>query len=644
MSGIMGIYYLDDSPVERENLVKMVDILAHRGTDGAGIWVEGVVGFGHRMLWTTPESLIERLPLVNRTSDIVITTDCRIDNRQELISVFQFQDCPPEKITDSQLILAAYEKWGEQCPEHLLGDFAFAIWDKREQKLFCARDHFGVKPFYYYSKNEFFTFATEIKALWCVPQVPRLLNRVRVGDYLADIYEDNAITFYENIFRLPPAHSMVINQSGVQIKSYWSLDRDRELLLDSDEEYAAKFREIFAEAVRCRLRSAFPIGSMLSGGLDSSSITCMARKILSENNKQPLHTYSAVFDEVPQSDESPYIKAVLAQGGTVEHYLHADKVSPLTDLEQVLWHLDEPVFAGNLYINWNIYGIAKNQNIRIMLDGFDGDNTVSHGVGYLSELALAGRWLTLCREIQGFAKNFKFSFWQIFWQYVYNYGFNRLRKYKPFNLIHRLWQAGSKRLWRPNVQEPSRNVTLNPAFVEKIGLEQRRQNLPQGRNLPQLNQRHHHYQCLTSAVLPYTLEILDRASAGFGIELRYPFWDKRLVEFCLSIPANQKMSQGWTRAVLRRALAGLVPQEVQWRGGKGNLAPGFDSGLLKFERERLQQMLTKDPNLIEEYINKKVVAEACQKFISQQSNDDDATVTWKALDLSLWLKYTGLNS
>ncbi len=644
MSGIMGIYHLDDSPVERENLVKMVDILAHRGPDGADIWIEGAVGFGHRMLWTTPESLIEKLPLVNRTGDVTITADCRIDNREELISIFQFDDCPPEKITDSQLILAAYEKWGEQCPEHLLGDFAFAIWDKREQKLFCARDHFGVKPFYYY-KNEFFTFATEIKALLCVPGVPRVLNPVRIGDYLADIYEDNAITFYQNILRLPPAHSMVVNQLGVQIKSYWSLDRDRELLLDSDEEYAAKFREIFAEAVHCRLRSAFPVGSMLSGGLDSSSITCMARKILTENNKQALHTYSAVFDDVPESDESPYIKAVEAQGGTVGHYLHADQVSPLTDLEQVLWHLDEPIFAGNLYINWNIYSIAKNQNIRIMLDGFDGDNTVSHGVGYLSELALAGRWLTLCWEIQGYAKNFKFSFWQILWQHFYNYGFKRLvRKYKPLNLIHKLWQAGSKRLWRTNIQAQPQNVILNSTFVEKISLEQRHQNFEQVHNLPQHNQRHHHYKCVTAGVLPYTLETLDHASAGFGIELRYPFWDKRLVEFCLSIPANQKMSQGWTRAVLRRGMAGFLPQEVQWRGGKGNLSYGFDRGLLKFERGRLEQMLTQELNLIEEYINKKTVTEACQKFISQQSHDDDATVTWKALDLSLWLNYMGFNS
>ena len=167
MSGIIGIHYLDGRPVDRENLTKMVDILAHRGPDGADIWVDGCVGLGHRMLWTTPESLIEKLPLENQRGDLVITADARIDNRDELIAALQINNRPSDKVVDSELILAAYEKWGEDCPEHLLGDFAFAIWDERRELLFCARDHFGVKPFYYYFANNTFAFGSEIKALLC---------------------------------------------------------------------------------------------------------------------------------------------------------------------------------------------------------------------------------------------------------------------------------------------------------------------------------------------------------------------------------------------------------------------------------------------------------------------------------------------
>jgi asparagine synthase (glutamine-hydrolysing) len=202
MSAIAGIFYLDRQPVERDHLSKMLDTLAHRGSDGANIWCENNVGLVHRMLWTTPESLLETLPL--EKDNLVITADARIDNRDELISALELSDLPKEKITDSDLILAAYQKWGEDCPTRLLGDFAFAIWDKREQILFCARDPMGVKPFYYYSSGNIFIFASEIKALFTSPYVPCNLNEPMVADYLAKILfngrkEDS---FYQDIVEL----------------------------------------------------------------------------------------------------------------------------------------------------------------------------------------------------------------------------------------------------------------------------------------------------------------------------------------------------------------------------------------------------------------------------------------------------------
>ena len=645
MSGIVGIHYLDERPVDRENLTKMVDILAHRGPDGADIWVDGCVGLGHRMLWTTPESLIEKLPLVNQRGDLVITADARIDNRDELIAALQINNRPADKIVDSELILAAYEKWGEDCPKHLLGDFAFAIWDERKQILFCARDHFGVKPFYYYSSNNTFVFGSEIKAIFCLPEVPRQINEVRIGDYLTSNFDDKTITFYQDILRLPPAYSLTVSHKEIHLQSYWCLDPTRELRLGSDEEYAAKFREIFTEAVRCRMRSAYKVGSMLSGGLDSSSITCTARNILSENGGEALPTFSAVFDEVPESDERNYINPVLAQGGTIKNYLHGDKISPLNDVERGLWHRGEPLFASNLYLNWGIYGIAQNQNVRVILDGFDGDNTVSHGVGYMAELALARKWFRLCQEMHGFAKNFHLSFWQLLWQYMQTYVFKRaFRKYKPLRLVSRFSQAVTKRIWHPPVKQSFWEAKLNPSFIQRINLEQHLEVLQKERNRPLPTQRHQHHQALTSGVLPYTLEILDQAAAAFAIELRYPFWDKRLVEFCLSLPANQKMNQGWTRVVMRRGMENILPKEVQWRGDKGNLAPSFDKGLLKFERERLEELLTKEPKLIEEYVNISLLDKAYQRFICRKASDDDMVIIWRTVNLSLWLKYTDVQS
>ena len=389
MSGIIAVYHLDGRPVCRENLVHMNSILAHRGPDGADTWSEEVVGLGHRMLWTTPESLHERLPVVNANGDIVLTADARIDNRDELIAAVGFSEDPTERISDSALILAAYQKWGERCPERLLGDFAFVIWDRRQQTLFCARDHFGVKPlYYYYRPGHLFACASEIKALLCLPKVPRQLNEVQVADYLAGIVEDKATTFYQNILRLPPAHSATVSPQGMRLHRYWALDPTSELRLGSDEEYAAAYREMFTEAVRCRLRSAFPRGSHLSGGLDSSSVTCVARKLSQQTDTPRWHTFSNIFEEVPQCDERPFINAVLAQGGYIPHYIHADRSSPLMDLERVFWHQEEPAIGPNHFLPWQLNQAASHAGVRVVLDGFDGDTTVSHGAARLTELAL----------------------------------------------------------------------------------------------------------------------------------------------------------------------------------------------------------------------------------------------------------------
>src|SRR3989441_814506 len=299
MSAIAGIVRLDGAPADRANLDRMLERLAHRGPDGHGSHIADSCGLGPRMLWTPPQALHQRLPPPNSTGGPPPTADARIDNREELCSLL----CAPSTVTDADLILQAYARWGERCPEHLLGDFAFALWDARRGLLFCARDHFGVKPFYYHHRpGRLFAFASEIKGLLVLSDVPRRLNETRVADYLVPLLEDKEITFYEEIVRLPPAHRMVVTREGVRIDQYWTLDPEREIRMKSDAEYAAAFREIFTEAVRCRLRSAFPVGSMLSGGLDSSSIACVPRELLAEDGGGKLHTLSAGFDDVPAAD------------------------------------------------------------------------------------------------------------------------------------------------------------------------------------------------------------------------------------------------------------------------------------------------------------------------------------------------------
>ena len=371
MSAITGIFYRNGQKINPTLIKKMNDELAHRGKDGSEVWCDGSVAFGHQMLWTTQESLKEKLPFQDDLSGLVITADARIDNRKELSEELGIED--NENISDSYFILKSYQKWGEKCSEHLLGDFAFAIWDQNNEKLFCARDHMGVKPFYYYLDNNIFVFATEIKALFCIPSLNYGLNKMKVGLYLKMDRTDKELTFFNNILSLTAAHFISISQKFELKKIYWKLNPETKIVMDSEEEYFKAYKEIFTEAVNCRLRSAFPIGFDLSGGLDSSSVVCTAKNILTKKNSQAvIETFSQTYDYFTESDERYFIKKVLDLGAISPNYIKCDNVNPLTDLDTILWYQDQPFSLPFLSILSEVFQKMKLKKIRIHLNGIGG--------------------------------------------------------------------------------------------------------------------------------------------------------------------------------------------------------------------------------------------------------------------------------
>lgn len=612
----------------------MTASLAHRGPDASGVWNSGPVGLGHRMLWTTPQSLHEQLPLTSKNGDLVITADARIDNRDELITALGLGRWSYGEMTDSELILRAYEQWGEDSPTRLLGDFAFAVWDEPRQTLFCARDHCGVKPFYYYQSPRALIFASEIKALFATGEVPRRLNPVRVADYLAQIFDDQAGTFYRDVLRLPAGHSMTIRGRDSRIQPYCGLDPSREVRLSSDEEYAEAFRERFTEAVRCRLRSAFPVGSLLSGGLDSSSIVGTARRVLAEDGR-PLHTFSAIFPGLPEAelrriDERPFVESMVAMNGLVPHYVHADRLSPLGDLARVLWHEDEAFLAPNLYMHWGLYGAAHQQSVRALLDGVDGDTTVCHGLDYLGELARGGRVRTLCREVKALATRHQASPRRILWQF----GLKPLVP-EPARQIWRVARGRRGPSWGDN-------TIINPVFARRIGFAERARQLRERVRTSARTARESHWRGLTSPLLPYVLEIGDKAAAAFSLEPRYPFFDRRLIEFCLALPAEQKLHQGWTRVVMRRAMSQILPDKVCWRVGKADLSPNFARRLWERDRSLLEDVIVRDPQVIADYVDVSALRDAYRRYASRLIAQGDALTVYSAANLAFWLRQTGL--
>lgn len=637
MSGIAGIYNTAGLPVERATIARMMAPLAHRGPDGHGIWTTGSVGLGHQQLCTTPESVHEHLPLTHQSGQFTITADARIDNRRELQAQLMPDNSADTPITDTDLILAAYEKWGSDCPVRLVGDFAFAIWDAVAQKLFCARDCIGVKPFYYHHVPTFFAFASETKALLSLPEIPCRLNETRVADHLVGIFEDKAITFYEGIYRLPPAHSLTLDHHGLRIRRYWRFDPETELHLDSDAAYAEAFRAIFTEAVHCRMRSAFPVGSTLSGGLDSSSIVCTARSLVQPGN-QPLHTFSALFTGLPEVDrrridESSYIQTVVNQGDLTPHYVQADQLGPLHELDQVLDCQGEVFLAPNQYIHWALYKLASAHQVRVFLDGIDGDTTISHGLENFAELTRTGRWWTLRREARHLAAhaNANFPPWRIVWQYGL----------EP--LLPTWVRRGRHKLSRQRQPEWAEGSAIKAAFSQRIGLAARMDALLARDYQPFRTARHTHWQSFEAGLIPYTLELADRAAAKFGIEPRYPFFDRRLMSFCLSLPADQKLRQGWTRWILRRSMQDILPPRVQWRTLKANLSPNFMRRLLDFNREILDAMVWQSPPATTRYVDMATLRTLYQRYLTQpMQSPQEAITVYGAVLLRLWLSQSGL--
>lgn len=642
MSGIAGIYYLNGRPVDDEQVSRMVHRMEHRGPDEQRVWTDGAVGLGHCMLHTTPESLHETLPHTNAESGCTITADARIDNRDELFSALRIRPATDEVIPDSTLILRAYEKWGEGCVDHLLGDFVFAIWDGREDKLFCARDHFGVRPFYYYHKpGELFAFGSEIKALLTLEEVPRHLNEVRIADYITVMHGDKEITEYSDVLRLPPATRMSISKYRLKKSQYWELSPLKPIDLDSNEAYAARFYALLQEAVVCRMRSVQPVATELSGGLDSSFVTCLARNQALQNGQGSIRSISAYFSKTPPSDERSYIKEIADLKGVESYYIDADQNGPLSVLDEVTCFIDEAAFLGGGHnITWIVYKQAAETDSCVILSGFDGDTTVDHGLSYLRHLARNGKWERFGIEAsQLVARYSNVPTTQPFlerlsspWAVINSFARDELKhllqagklvsfvsaitainKYLDVslpsllrNLIGATLNDVKRKVATSNSPNSGKPPFLDEQFVQRIQYRQRQEEYDHSVSRDSI--RSEQANLLSSGVFAISLELLDHYAAAHSLEVRHPYMDKRLIEFALRLPQEQSLSEGWTRVVMRRAMEDVVPERIRYRLTKANLQHYFARQMVEEEHDLLSD-LTMNLGLLEPFVHQARVRE-----------------------------------
>lgn len=577
MSGIVGVYNSDGRPVDHMDIKAMMDSIAHRGPDGSGVWTDGPIGLGHLMLQTTPESLHEKLPMLDETGNLAIIADVRIDNRDELISILNFNGRPKEAISDSELILASYEKWEEACPEKLLGDFSFALWDGRKRRLFCARDPLGNKPFYYFVNGRTVRWASEPEAIFREGEIDKEPNRRLICLYLLHNFDDQEETLYRGICRLPPSHFMVFEKGGLRKQRYWDVDSSYTIHYRTDEEYGEHLLGLFKDAVRVRLRSCRPVGALLSGGIDSSSIVGVAQVLYRDALVQDngFETFSIVFDQLP-CDERFYINEIVQKYGLSSNFSVHEKNLRFLDIERMS-EFPEMNYLPTLLFLAPVYSEARRKGIRVMLNGMGGDGLLALGYDHLTDLMFQGKLRKLFKQIRQDASVSSYSALSLFLNYCV----------KP--LIPKPIKPGLKAMMKQFRRNPNPSL-VKADSLSKIGGKQ--PFLP--RPLPRFATRSQQgmYEFLYFGWnVTVASDIRNLFEARFNIEARDPFSDRRMVEFLMAIPEEQRWNDQWPKAVLRRAMVGILPETVRKRMDKAEFSPVIDLELRERQVDKIQNLV-----------------------------------------------------
>ncbi|MEM9665668.1 MAG: asparagine synthase-related protein [Bacteroidota bacterium] len=635
MVSITGTYRPGGRPVTAAEIHQMAQPLCR---DGAGAyWTGGPVGLGlapQLGRFVPPEA-------VSVTHDhdagLSVAADLRLDNRDALRTRLGLTAPSSQTRTDAHLLLAAYARWGPDCVQHLAGDFAFALWDARARRLFCARDRIGVRPFYYAHTHSAFAFASEMHALRTVPGLDWSVRDEQVADYLLASPMDPAATFYQSVRRLPPAHTLLVTDDGLRLDRYWALDPEVPHFDGTDlQDSAEGFRTRFVDAIADRLHGAQPVGSFLSGGFDSSSIACVARHL--RDDDEPIHTFSQVFDSVPQTDERPYIDAVLDHGAFAPHFTRGDQQDPLADLPALLEIVEEPFYSVNLFVVRPSYLQARKAGVPVILDGLMGDHVVSHGMPLLTELAARGRWLTLARTLRAAH---------------HTTGSRQVYRHLDHQVVHPLLReplAAWRHRHRPSAwvleqQGYGQASTLvAPGLLDRTRWLERSEATAPGWYQTPRTVRAETLGGLTSTYLHQALELATKMATRAGTSLRFPYADHRLVEFCWRVPPQHKLQGGWTRAYARTAMRPYLPKAINRRQGKKVMTQNFVTQLLRNQGEALRTLLHAHAPVLAPYVHADGALDHLDGLLRRAHGaslaplNAEAGLLWRIAVLGVWLQ------
>jgi asparagine synthase (glutamine-hydrolysing) len=628
MCGIAGIIAQDG--IDPGMLMSMTHVVSHRGPDGFGFayaeqkaqtpmeiihdenrvpyLLRPAIGLGSRRLAIVDLSPHGNMPMQSEDGSCCVTYNGEIYNYKEIRAELAQKGYRFRSATDTEVILNAYLEWGEECLSHFNGMWSFGLWDQRNQSLFCARDRFGVKPFYYANVGGTFYFGSEIKQILHASGMPRVANARTVYHFLdRGLIDYSPETFFEAVQQLPGGHCLTLDLSislAPVVRRYWELPLKPQEEVN-EQEAIEEFRSRFETAVKLRLRSDVPVGSCLSGGLDSSAVVCEAQRVAP---KRHFHTFSACFEEAAL-DERDFISAVVkATNGTV-HWTFPKQEGFWQNIEKFLYHLDEPVASTNVFAQWCVMEEARKQGIPVLLGGQGADELLcgyqKYRYFYLWHLLRNGD-SRFVNESMLWMRNGTRSWWTF--SDASNYFPSALRR--PFSAIERLCPTE----FEGELREPQLMLGAGKSLADRQKTD------------------------VMYTSLPALLHYEDRNSMAHSIETRLPFLDYKLAEFAINCPPQLKMRDGWSKWVLRQALAGTLPEKVRLRKTK----LGFDTpqaAWMRFGMQNGHRNLWDSPSLqMGRFLSSEKLAKESKRFLREESGALSAGCLFRAMCLELWAR------
>ncbi len=616
MSRICGWVDFSGAPAAAETLRAMASAAAPRGSESIHYGGGREVALAYVELDRTPEAAGVPQPISSPDGAVHLCADARLDNRKELLPILRSAIGKPVP-ADAELILAAYLHWGTDCVEHLLGDFAFVVWDARSRQLFCARDPLGVKPLHYCRVGDVFAVASEAQQILRHPAVSSRLDKHTIGEFLGDVFHTSDRTFFRSVKRLMPAHRLVASAAAIRIERFWDVDPERRLRYRRDEEYAEHFRQLFNDAVAARLRTRdAAVGVSMSGGLDSTSVTATAARLLAAAGSPRLVAASYVFEQLRDCDESPHMRTMVDELGIDVEYIEAERY----------WIFGDPAayepYPETPLVSWDgvyrqVFDRLRQRGARVLLGGLGGDNLYMG-----SPRAYVDRWRR--GEIRVVTEILRHA-WRLrgrplsgaFRQYLYRPIMTRIR-------------AGLQR--NEGTSIPSWITPTLRRRVEQSEVE------PIPRRFEELARQERYENIVGLTLDGRATDWLDRCAGRWGFEVRHPHLDLRLVELVLSIPSQQFYCPGWYKPLLRRAMAGVLPETVRHQTGKSHLENFLHWSLRVKEGDRIERILKEPLSAEMGLVDGVRLRDAFRDYRRDGRLECDLAKLWFAIELELWLR------